>query len=149
SVHATLFDAINNPFFGEREAIKLAFGDHGVVTPEQDTPHYTMATAQPLTLQPLVVPDTDLVGVNADRVFDVTAADVIGDLGVDASNNSRTDFYAFAAQAGTLINLQVMSRVLDRSQGSFDPTLTVYDSTGHVVACNDDSFQNQDSTIID
>src|SRR5262249_12290675 len=28
SVHATLFDAINNPYFGEREAVKLAFGDH-------------------------------------------------------------------------------------------------------------------------
>src|SRR5262249_10284147 len=25
SVHATLFDAIHNPFFGERDAIKLAF----------------------------------------------------------------------------------------------------------------------------
>ena len=29
SVHATLFDAVNNPFFGEREAVKLAFGASG------------------------------------------------------------------------------------------------------------------------
>src|SRR5262249_45291214 len=82
SVHATLFDAINNPFFGEREAIKLAFGEEGTPTIEQAAPHDSMANAQPLALQALVVPDTDLRGVNADRIFDVTAADVVGYLGL-------------------------------------------------------------------
>jgi Ca2+-binding RTX toxin-like protein len=149
SVNATLFDAINSPFFGEREAVKLAFGEDGSPTNEQTAPHFTKATAQPLALAPLVVPDTVLKGVNADRVFDVTAADVVGELGLDASGNSNTDFYSFTAQAGTLLNLQVMSRVLDRPAGSFDSTMTVYDSNGNVIAFNDDSFQNQDSTIID
>jgi hypothetical protein len=149
SVHATLFDAINSPYFGEREAVKLAFGADGTPTNEQTTPHDSMASAQSLTLAPLVVPDTNLAGVNADRVFDVTAADVAGYLGLDAGGNSNTDFYSFSAQAGTLINLQVMSRVLNRPQGSFDSTMTVFDSTGKVIAFNDDSFQSQDSTIID
>ncbi len=110
SVNATLFDAIDDPFFGEREAIKLAYGEDGSPTIEQTAPHYSMADAQPLSLQPLVVPDTDLEGVNADQVFDVTAADVVGYLGTDAAGNSLTDYYSFTAQAGTLINLQVMSR---------------------------------------
>ena len=42
-----------------------------------------------------------------------------------------------------------MSAVLDRPQGAFDTTLTVYDSSGNVIAFNDDSFQDADSTIID
>ncbi len=96
-----------------------------------------------------MVPDTDLEGVNADRIFDVTAADVVGELGLDAAGNSLTDFYSFSGQAGSLVNLQVMSRVLGRPQGSFDTTMTVYDSSGQVVAFDDDSFQDQDSTIID
>ena len=63
SVNATLEDAINDPFFGEREAIALAFGENGSPTNEQIAPHDSMADAQPITLQPLVVPDTDLEGV--------------------------------------------------------------------------------------
>ncbi len=67
SVDATLFEAINDPFFGEREAIKLAYGEDGTPISEQTAPHYSMADAQPIQLQPLVVPDTDLEGVNADQ----------------------------------------------------------------------------------
>jgi Ca2+-binding RTX toxin-like protein len=149
SVHATLFDAVNNPFFGEREAVKLSFGANGTPTNEQSVAHDTMATAQPLSLEPLIVPDTDLEGKNADRVFDVTAANLVGEIGLDGSGNSLTDFYSFSAQAGTLLNLQVMSRVLNRPQGSFDATMTVFDSNGKVVASSDDSFQDQDPTIVD
>ena len=95
--NATLFDAINDPFFGEREAIKLAYGENGTPTNEQTTPHYSMADAQPIALGALVVPDTDLEGANADQVFDVTAADVVGDLGLDATALD-TDYYSFTAR---------------------------------------------------
>ncbi len=150
SVNATLEDAINDPFFGEREAIKLSYGENGTPTNEETTPHYSMSDPQAITLQPLVVPDTDLEGVNADQTFNVTAADIVGDLGLDSSGQSNTDYYSFTAQAGTLINLQVMSAVLiNPPQGAFDTTLTVYDSSGKVIAYNDDSFQDTDSTIID
>ncbi len=149
SVGETLFQAIANPFFGEREAITLAYGEDGSPTNEQTAPHYSMADAQPIVLAPLTVPDTDLEGVNADQVFNVTAADVVGYLGLDASGNSETDYYSFTAQAGTLINFQVLSELLTSPQGWFDTTLTVYDSNGNVIAYNDDSFQDLDSTIID
>ena len=89
SVDETLFQAIDDPFFGERESIVLAYGEDGTPIIEQTTPHYSMADAQPVALEPLVVPDTDLEGVNADQSFDVTAADVIGELGLlDLSGDS-------------------------------------------------------------
>src|SRR5262249_6625686 len=118
SVHSTLEDAVNDPFFGEREAIKLAYGADGTPTIDETAPHDTMASAQPVTLQSLVVPDTNLEGVDADQVFDVTAADVVGYLGLDGQGDSETDFYSFTAQAGTLINLEVISAALNRPQGA-------------------------------
>ncbi len=149
SVNSTIEDALNDPFFGEREAIKLAFGEGGSPTNEQIAPHYSIADAQPIALEPLVVPDTDLEGVNADTILDVTAADIVGELQLTASGQSNTDFYSFTAQAGTLMNFQVMSAVLNRPQGPFDTYLAIYNSSGQVIASNDDSFQDTDSTIID
>ncbi len=149
SVGETLYQAMADPFFGEREAIVLAYGEDGSPVNEQTAPHYTMATAQPVVLQPLVVPDTDLEGVNANQVFDVTAADVVGYLGLNSSGTSQTDYYSFTARAGTLINLQVLSAVLDRPQGAFDTFVAVYDSSGNEIAKNDDQFQDTDSWILD
>ena len=42
-----------------------------------------------------------------------------------------------------------MSAVLNRPKGAFDTALVVYDSSGKVIASNDDSFQDPDSTILD
>jgi Ca2+-binding RTX toxin-like protein len=160
SVNATLEDAINDPYLGERDAIAVAFGESGSPTNEDITPPESMTDAQPIALAPLVVPDTDLEGVNADKVFDVTAADVVGYLG-ETAGASNTDYYSFTAQAGTLINFQLMSEVLTRSvaptgdaatdynQAPFNTDLTVYNSSGQVIATNDDSFQDFDSSIID
>ena len=107
------------------------------------------------------MPNTDLEGVNADSVWDVTAADVVGYLGLAAPGQSDTDFYSFTAQANTLINFELMSVALtrtqapagtapnDSNQGPFDTYLVIYNSSGQIVAVNDDSFQDSDSTIID
>ena len=149
TVNATLEDAIDDPFFGEREAIALAYGENGSPTNEETTPHYSMTDAQAIALEPLVVPDTDLEGMNSDQVFNVTAADVVGYLGHHAGGNSLTDYYSFTATAGTLINMQVMSAVLDSPQGAFDTFVAVYDSSGNLIESNDNSFQDTDSSIID
>ncbi len=149
SVGTTLQDAINDPYFGARDAIKIAYGQNGSPTNETTAPHYAMATAQPITLEPLVVPDTVLDGPDADTTLDVTAADVVGYLG-ETAGVPNTDFYSFTAHAGTLINLQVMSVVLmNPAQGPFNATLTVYDSSGQVIAYNADSFQDVDPSIVD
>ena len=160
SVNSTLEDAIDDPFFGERESIALAFGASGSPTNEQIAPHESTGDAQPIVLAPLVVPDTDLEGADADKSFDVTAADVAGYLG-ETNGASNTDFYSFTAPAGTLINFQLMSAVLTRTQapegttpdgynqGAFDTYLAIYNSSGQVIEYNDDSFQDTDSSIID
>ena len=160
SVNSTLEDALNDPFFGEREAIALSYGEDGSPTNEQIAPHYSMADAQPIALEPLTVPDTDLEGVNADQVFNVTAADVVGYLG-ETGGASNTDYYSFTAQAGTLISFQVMSVALTRNvappgtpatdynQGPFDTYLVIFNSSGQVIEYNDNSFQDADSSIID
>ena len=42
SVNATLEDAINDPFFSERDAIALSFGESGSPTNEETTAHYSI-----------------------------------------------------------------------------------------------------------
>ena len=160
SVNATLEDAINDPFFGESEAIALSYGENGSPTNEQISAHDSMSDAQPISLAPMVVPDTDLEGDNSDKVFDVTAADVVGYLG-ETDGASNTDYYSFTAQAGTLINFQLMSSLLTRlvapagasatpeNQAPFNTYLVIFNSSGQVIASNDDSFQDFDSSIVD
>ena len=51
SVNSTLEDAINDPFFGERESIALAFGASGSPTNEQIAPHDSIGDAQSIVLR--------------------------------------------------------------------------------------------------
>ena len=73
-MQSTLDDALNDPFFGERSD-QARLRQNGSPTNEETTPHDAMASLQPIKIEPLVVPDTDLEGVNADNVFDVTSAE--------------------------------------------------------------------------
>ena len=162
SVNATLEDAINDPFFGEREAITLSYGENGSPTNEQTTPHYSMADAQPIALaaagRARHRPRGRRTPTRSSTSPPPTSSATSGSTPAD---NPSTDFYSFTAQAGTLINFQLMSAVLTRSvalpapprltttRGLSTPTLTIYDSSGQVIAYNDDSFQDTDSTIID
>ena len=81
SVGTSLFDATQVTFFGEREAIAMAFDDSGT-TVNQTTgdPNTSVATAQPITLAPLNVPNTVLLGQNVGDTLNVTAADVNGSI---------------------------------------------------------------------
>src|SRR5205823_9920754 len=76
SIHTTLFDAAGVTYFGEREDVKLAFGDTGHVVNEQLAAHQSMATAQPLgDLPGLTVPNTLLAGADFGATFQVKALD--------------------------------------------------------------------------
>ncbi len=154
SVGQTIEEAIADPFFGAREAIALAYGEDGdpIIEPNS-VDHESFASATPISLEPLVVPDTILEGTDADQVFNVTAADVVAFLGVNAQQQTYTDYYSFTGQAGSLINIQVLTAVLGSPLGAFDSTLTLYyeTSSGQVeqVACNNNSYQTDDSWILD
>ncbi len=160
SVGTSLFDAANVTFFGERDDISMAFADSGTATNETaGDPNTSVATAQPLTLAPLSVPNTLLIGQGTGDSFNVTAADVVGSIELGADGQSNADYYAITATAGELLNFQVRSQSLTRDNGNaIDSELTIYEADGKTVvpydgspagAFSDDGFQDADAVLYD
>ena len=94
SLGTTLFDAADPTYFGEREAIKLAFDETGQVVREQATvpgAHETFATAEPLGVLPkLHVPNTLQPGDHYyGQSFDVSALDVVGDIRLTGTRSEK------------------------------------------------------------
>ena len=157
SVRTTLADALNSPFIGEREAIKLTFTDTGKTVMEADVAGLTQAvplntdisTTTPLeninaivldepgtnALPQLSVPNTvDEFALNAGTPFDVQAINVIGTIDLDGTGVSESDFYLFHADQGFL-TVEVQSRGLrQRIDQPIDSAIRVYDAaTGEKV----------------
>ena len=160
SVGTSLFDAANVTFFGERDDVALAFADSGTATSETPgDPNTSVATAQPVTLAPLAVPNTLLIGQGTGDSFNVTAADVVGSIELGADGQSNADYYAITATAGELLNFQVRSQSLTRDNGNaIDSELTIYEADGSTVvpyngspagAFSDDGFQDADAVLYD
>jgi SdrD B-like domain/RTX calcium-binding nonapeptide repeat (4 copies) len=165
SVGSTLFDAVGTPFFGEREAVKLAFDHDGTyygnaaVVDDTVTPHSSTAAALPLVLRSLTVPNTETNGLDAGKTLAVAATAVNGFIGIDPmTGHSGDDYYSFTGRAGDVINLEVMSGLLARIKDPIDSVLSVYDSSGKLVnyygqpAFNDDKNQtigDHDSALYD
>ncbi|MBI3465607.1 MAG: hypothetical protein HY000_21520 [Planctomycetes bacterium] len=155
SVGSSANDALADPFFGEREAIKLAFASGGAVLNEQAGDHGSRATAQGVALAGLAMPNTLVKGTNAAKVFAVAAADVVGFIELGPDGHSQSDFYSFQGSAGDLINVEVMSRGLARIANPTDSIVRIYDTAGNLVAyftstaSTDDQFENPDAAIID
>ena len=119
-----------------------------------------MAMPSPSHSQPLTVPDTDLKGVDADQVFNVTAADVVGYLGETGGASEhrlllvhrpgrhldRLPGHVGAADAERGAS---GTPPTDYNQGPFDTYLVIFNSSGQVIEYNDNSFQDADSSIID
>ena len=155
-------NALSGQYFGARSAVKLAFFSfQGQVLTEQLGTHDTPLTSQPITLEELFVPNTELGGSLAGLEFDVEAVVVTGAL----QTPGEVDVYSFDATAGQVLNLELLSSVLTggpqpRFLDSFDSRLSVVDSTGTPIpyysgiAINDDSFlpepeASTDSILID
>jgi Ca2+-binding RTX toxin-like protein len=157
-------DVNNNLYFGEREAIKIAFDLSGTTVQEA-----ALAFSDPLTvggvtyaarglgdLPALTVPITLAAGsLNYGKQFAVAAIDVVGQTNL-VGGASESDVYSFSGRKGDLINLDVLSSSQARYAGnSIDPVVRVYDSAGNQVAyytqvaVNDDQFEPNDATIID
>jgi Ca2+-binding RTX toxin-like protein len=151
SVGTTLFDAVGNTYFGEREAVKLAFNDTGTAVAEQAGMHQSPQTAQALTLAPLAVPNTLQPGSqDYGKTFVVNASDVVGSIGIDpTTGNSADDYYQFTGKQGQLFNFEVMSNSLTRITNPIDSVLRLYDANGKLLAVNDDEFEIQDSILLD
>ncbi len=159
SVGETLFDAAGDQFWGEREAIRLAFNEGGTTVAETIGVHNSLATAQALSLVSLAVPNTLVTGLNFGKDFAVAAFAVTGSINL-VGGVSEDDFYSFTGRAGDLLNLEIISGALvsditTRNTNPIDSIIHVYDSSGVLVpyygvpAENDDELENRDSILID
>ena len=157
SVGSDRFNDLRDLYFGEREAVKLAFADSGTVIAEAAAPHRSFGTAQPIVLARLAVPNTLSGGLNAHKSFAVDALDVVGDIGIDSgTGSSESDFYSFTGRAGDMVNIEVLSQTLSRLGANIiDPIIRVYDAGHSLVAYfiapaeNDDGPESTDATIVD
>jgi Ca2+-binding RTX toxin-like protein len=152
---STIFDEIQNQYFGARSAVKLSmFTVQGQVLQESSVQHNTLLSAQGITLADLAVPNTEVSGALAGLQFDVEATSVIGQLGAA----SELDLYEFTATQGQLLNLEVMSTAFggapsQRFPDLVDSQVRILDSLGNQLAFNQDGadsgFVDPDSIIID
>ena len=171
SIGSTRFNDLNNLFFGEREAIKLAFANSN---PSQTTTtnfggNSALALAAPLSMVTLAVPNTLSSGQNATKNLYVQLSSVLGQIEVDSATmgtaRSKSDWYSFTGRAGELINIDVFSNSVGRfgtglngamiSDDFVDTIVRVYNLNGQLVqyydglAENDDIFEPTDSSLID
>jgi hypothetical protein len=158
SVGVTLFQSASTTYFGEREAVKLAFADTGTVVP-QVPGNSSPTTAQPIGVLPgLAVPNTLRATVQTwdgsteatnepdlGKRFQVRAIDVTGAVTAAAPD----DYYSFVGNAGDLMNFQVMSSALTSNAEPFAPLLQVFDAAGNLLASNHGDFESADPSIID
>jgi Ca2+-binding RTX toxin-like protein len=156
SVDVTVQDAAATPYFGEREAIKLAFDWSGTSIPEPAGPHDTFATAVRLGddtgLPGLTVPNTLKPGEahygtnGVPNTFAVGAESVLGDLVIPGDR----DLYAFTGLAGQVFTFDLLSENIKRfGPDVFDGVLQLLDSSGHVLATADNDFESGDPTLLD
>jgi Ca2+-binding RTX toxin-like protein len=152
-------DALSGQSLGARSAVKLAFFSfQGQVLSEQFGTHATPITAQPISLADLVVPNTELTGSLAGLEFNVDATTVVGALQVPG----EVDLYSFNANAGQLLNMELMSNIFASSSNAaprytqlFDTQISVVDASGAAIpyyagtAINDNEFESTDSILID
>lgn len=141
---------LEDSFLSERSAVRLSFNERGTVVSEKSG-NNSLATAQPLTLEPLYVPNPLLFGENAGKEFLVEALVVTGSI----SKKGEADFFSFEGVAGDLFNFEVISQVLPRLSNQIDSQISIFDSSGNFVpyynsvAFNDDEFESFDSSIVD
>ncbi len=168
SVRTTLTDALHDPYFGEREALKLAFGDTGEAIMEQPNANKTDAITIDGLVYPvqsigalpaLAVPNT-IENPNAENYavpLDAAAAAVIGHIDLDG-DKSESDVFSFTGEAGQRVSIDVMSQGLRARIGNtIDALVRVYNASGQKLdyygsplgAFNDDGFEPTDSVLVD
>jgi MBG domain (YGX type)/Right handed beta helix region/PKD domain/Matrixin len=154
TVGSDRFNDLRDLDFGPREAIKLAFASRGTTIVAPTGTHSSIGTAEPITLAPLAVPNTDvnLPDVEKGLNFQVAALDVQGTIGLDPTTHlAGPDYYAITGQKGDIDSFEVDSQELGRldGQNTIDSVLTVYDSSGNIIAFNDDQYEGTDSLLLD
>ncbi len=155
-------------WLSERSAMKLTFNGTGAVDPEVGVLHGSPAEAQPVPFAPIMVANThnppdpffpDPVDPTPLTAFAGFAGGIIGAT-LDAP--FALDYYSFDAPAGTIVTIEVISKVIadtdpTRLPDPVDMTVELIDSTFSPVpypvavpfTINDDQFESTDSILID
>lgn len=144
---------------GQRSAIKLAMnGDMNFFTESAlSSPHDSFATAAPLPLKTIAVPNVTMPG---DAIFGLDVfADVIAVAGeIEISTTTGTpeaDYYAFTALAGDLVQAEALSEIIESRLTEMDVNLAVFDASdlGTPIYYGDslskDEKESSDSLILD
>ncbi len=157
STGTPLADAAKTTFFGEREAIKMAFNEIGRTRRETETAagsNDTWLQAEPLfnadgSLPRLYVPNLAPTSgfARSGQSFDVSAMAIVGDV----AGATDRDFYRFTAQAGDYVNIELMVSSIRPLRGDpFDGEVRLYDANGVEIGFNDDDFEGtKDATLLD
>lgn len=161
STGTLLADAAKTTFFGEREAIKMAFNEIGRSRRETESSigsNDTWMLAEPMfdtgVLPNLYVPNlAPTTGfARSGQSFEVSAMAVLGDLADSGIVGvSDRDFFSFNAQAGDYINIELMTSSIRPVRGTpFDGEIRLFNASGVEIAFNDDDFEGtKDATILD
>jgi Ca2+-binding RTX toxin-like protein len=157
SVGTTIADAIGPTYFGEREAIKLAFDDIGTSQRESSTvagSHGSIATAENLgSLAPIYVPNLAPAtgAARSGQSFKVSALDVVGDLTTFTSGTTEKDFYRFTGKSGEYVNVELLVNGIRPLRGTaFDGELRIFKADGTQLAFNDDDIEGTlDPSLMD
>ena len=135
SVRSTLIDALSDPFFGERDALKLAFGENGQSLAEVpdteklqvDNDGQTWPIQSLGELPRVTVPNTIEKGVHQDVELSAAAINVTGSIALTSDGTSESDFYSFTGRAGDVVTIEVMSQILrHRIANPIDSLMRVY-----------------------
>ncbi len=170
SIGSTRTNDVGQLFFGEREAVKLAFAISGtdeapqsVWSSEATAAHNAPTEVQALPWKTISVPNTLARGVNSTKSFFVDTLAVAGEIKTTGAI-SENDYYSFSGRAGDVVSIEVLSKALDRysDQGvdgyidsvvrlyrRIDATTLVPVSYFNTSAENDDEFESSDSLLLD
>ena len=163
SIGSTRANDVGQLFFGERESLKLAFAlsdSTQTTVDEQVAPHNAVNSAQSLNWAVIATPNMLAQGLNHQKTFYVDALAVKGQITLDASGHSESDYYKIYGKANDLVTIEVMSKALRRYSnlgidGYIDSVVRLRNAQGQIVgyfnatAENDDEFESSDSLLMD
>ena len=146
------FESLN--WFSERSSAKIGFAEDGLAVDDVE-PNDSIAAAQPLQFQTLVVPNNIQIGENAGLDdFSLSATTVAASL--DGQVDGQ-DIFRFDAKAGDLFTIEVISNSVNRlAVDPIDPNVSAFDTNGKFIdyygtaAFNEREFESTlDCNLID
>tara|TARA_R110002049_G_scaffold50370_3_gene143006 strand:+ start:3222 stop:21794 length:18573 start_codon:yes stop_codon:yes gene_type:complete len=162
AVGTELIAAFGDPYFGYREATKLAFAENGRTVAESTAakiadPMFSHPVQPIGELTTVVVPDTINLTLDAPSFSAINIAGRIDQPAV--GDTSESDFYSFVGVPGDLLTIEVLSETLrHRVDRVVDTVVRVYGPDGNKIeyhgdsvygGFNDNAYETLDALLFD